>query len=49
MRGTEHKIMVAYDQWSYMTISFGIPDVVWGIGVKEYELTVLLCEASCNK
>ena len=23
--------MVAYDQWSYMTISFRILDVVWGI------------------
>ena len=31
MEGTERKIMVAYDLWPYMTITFWILDVVWGI------------------
>ena len=28
---TERKIMVTYDQWSYVTIIFRVLDMVWGI------------------
>jgi hypothetical protein len=49
MEGTERKIMVAFDQWSYMTITSWIFDGCRVSGVKEYKLTVLLCEANCKK
>jgi len=44
MRGAEHKIMVAYDQWSYMTITFRIFDGLWDIlrvGIQTGDLIVL--------
>jgi len=50
---TKRESMVAYDQWSYMTITFRTLTwygcVLLVFCVKEYELTALLFESSCKK